>query len=63
VCKFEPTIATVTNIITELSRAATAIQIADLICNAVKQNGSGKIGDGRPHVTINGQASQLTVTL
>jgi len=59
-CKFEPTVATITAIITA-NQAASAIQIADLICGAV--NGTTptpKLGAGPMYVTVNGEKIAVT---
>jgi len=59
-CRFEPTVATITSIVTA-NQAATAIQIADLICGAV--NGTTptpKAGAGPMYVTVNGQKIAVT---
>jgi len=59
-CKFEPTVATITQIITA-NQAASAIQIADLICGAV--NGTTptpKLGAGPMYVTVNGEKIAVT---
>ena len=53
-CKFEPTIGTITQIITA-NQAATAVQIANLICGAVNvTNPTPAPADAPLYVTING---------
>jgi hypothetical protein len=55
ICKYEPTISTITRIVTA-NQAATAIEIAGLICDAVNGNlPTTKLGSSQPHVTINGE--------